>query len=163
MMVAHSCGFRLPAVLTGLGLVVVLGCSGDDLGRRYPVSGTVSYKGQPLARGLISFRPTGSEGRAASGEIKGGTYSLATAGTDDGAFPGSYRVSIIAREEDAAKAFQDAKEKSKTGMIFPQKVALQSHNEAKKLIPVKYESPEQSGLTAEVKEQPNKINFDLTD
>ena len=53
-----------------LGLLLITGCSDDGLGTRYPVSGTVSYAGQPVAHGRISYIPEAADGRGASGEIK---------------------------------------------------------------------------------------------
>ena len=58
-------------------MVVVLGCGGDEsgLGRRYKVTGKVTYKGAPVPHGTVNFlpvKPPAPEGRAASGEIKDG-------------------------------------------------------------------------------------------
>jgi hypothetical protein len=110
MIPTHFDRARAASVLASLGLVLVLDCGGDDtgLGRRYPVSGTVRYKGQPVEKGLISFRPTQPGGRAASGTISGGEYSLTTQIDNDGALPGTYQVSIIARDVDVAKALAEA-------------------------------------------------------
>ena len=153
---------RAAVMLAGLGSVLVLGC-GDEtgLGRRYPVSGKVTYKGQAVAKGSISFRPTEGGGRPASGTIAGGTYSLTTAADNDGALPGTYQVTIIARDADVTKAQEEARAKSK--VVFLQKVAAQTHKTAKSLIPSKYESPDTSGLKVEVKEQSNQLDFPLTD
>ena len=89
-----------------LALLIVLGCSDDSgLAKRYPVSGTVKYKDQPVAQGRIDFVPAkGGEGRAASGDIADGSYSLTTATNGDGAIPGSYKVTIVAKERPATKA-----------------------------------------------------------
>src|SRR5437868_3529045 len=90
------------ALLAGLGLITILGC-GDDtgLGQRYPVSGTVTFKGQPLEKGRIDFIPVDSaNGRPASGEIVGGSYSLTTAVSGDGAMPGQYKVTVTAKAVD---------------------------------------------------------------
>ncbi len=153
---------KVVSMLAGLGLVLVLGCGDDSgLGKRYPVSGTVTYKGQPLEKGDITFRPAQAAGRAAHGTISGGTYSLSTAGDNDGALPGTYMVSIVAREVDIAKAQEEAKAKNR--VVFMQKVAAQAHKTAKSLIPAKYESPDTSGLKGDVKEQSNQIDFPLTD
>ena len=90
-------------------MVVVIGCGGDDsgLGRRYKVTGKVTYKGEPVPHGTVNFmpiKPPPPEGRAASGEIKDGYYSLSTAGDDDGALPGDYNVAIVAVDIDMASA-----------------------------------------------------------
>ncbi len=90
-------------------IVVVLGCGGDDsgLGRRYSVSGKITYKGAPVPQGTVNFVPTKPpipEGRAAHGEIKDGYYSLATVGNNDGALPGEYNVAIVALDVDMSAA-----------------------------------------------------------
>ncbi len=147
------------AVATAL-VVSVLGCGDDSgLGKRYPVSGTVTYKGQPVEKGRISFAPAkNTEGRAAAGDIQNGSYSLTTAITNDGALPGSYKVSFIAKDVDLTQVTANLK----GGSARPKDV-IKANKTAKNLIPLKYGSPETSGKTAEVKEQSNKIDFDLTD
>jgi hypothetical protein len=153
---------KVVSMLASLGFVLVLGC-GDDtgLGRRYPVSGTIRYQGKPVEKGLISFRPTDPAGRAAGGTIAAGMYSLETAGNRDGALPGTYKVSIIARDVDVAKALAEAK--AKNPRVPWQLAEYEAQKKGKSLVPTKYNSPETAGLTREVKEQSNRIDFELTD
>jgi hypothetical protein len=153
---------RLAGLVIGVGLIGVAGCSDDsELGRRYRVSGTVSYNGRPVEKGIVSFRPTQTGGRAAHGTISGGSYSLSTATDNDGALPGTYQVSIVARDADIAKAQRDARAKGR--VVLLQKVAVEAQKQAKSLIPAKYESPDTSGLTREVKERSNRIDLELMD
>jgi hypothetical protein len=67
--------------------VVLASCGTADygIGQRYPVSGTVTYNGQPLEKGMISFTPDGTKGVGATGVIEDGSYALSTAGGGDGA------------------------------------------------------------------------------
>jgi hypothetical protein len=59
-----------------------------------PVKGKVTYKGQPLARGVITFEPRNS-GRQASGQIgPDGTFELTTLSKGDGAAVGKHRISV---------------------------------------------------------------------
>jgi hypothetical protein len=59
-----------------------------------PVKGKVAYKGHPLSRGIVRFRPVNS-GRTAMGQIQpDGTFILATFKEGDGAAVGLNRVSI---------------------------------------------------------------------
>ena len=59
-------------------LMIVWGCSNDDgLAKRYPVSGTVSYNGQPLAKGRINFVSKDTTARSASGAIENGSFFVA--------------------------------------------------------------------------------------
>jgi hypothetical protein len=158
-----------------MALAVSFGC-GDSSGlpRRYPVSGTVTYQGKPLEGGNVNFTPTDpANGRAASGAISGGQYSLTTHNPGDGALPGSYKVSIVAKEIDPSKVEVKVKTATKGGLTDAQKqaIALQFQQfsigkaaaAAKNLIPAHYSSPETSGLTFEVKETSNTANFELKD
>src|SRR3954453_2658007 len=93
-------GWRRAATLTAVPLLVVFGCGTDDgLGKRYPVSGTVKYKGQPVASGNINFVPDNADLRAAFGRIEDGAYSLTTLTEGDGALPGTYKVTVVAKEK----------------------------------------------------------------
>jgi hypothetical protein len=157
MTAVERIGWRSAAVLAGVALLVVFGCGTDDgLGKRYPVSGTVNYKGQPLASGTISFIPDNPELRPANGMIEEGSYSLTTLTEGDGAMPGTYRVSIIAKE---AKPLGT----SPTGGAPSQKAAFLANKKAKSLIPSKYANPDTSNLKAEVKAQSNTFPFELVD
>lgn len=148
--------------LAAAGLVTVFGCSDNSgLGKRYAVSGTVSYNGKPVEKGTITFKPaTDSESaRAASGDIKDGKYSLTTAEPGDGALPGSYKVTVVAKDMDTAELTAAAK----GGQHHHDAAFAKAVKTAKALVPAKYQIPDTSGLTAEVKESSNSIPFDLKD
>jgi hypothetical protein len=151
--------------ITSVGLVALLiaGC-GDSSGlaKRYPVRGTVTYNGASLPEGTIAFKPASADdpnARAASGVIKDGRYELTTATEGDGALPGKYAVTISARQADFSKAQANVK----GGGSMRQDDVAKAYKNAKKLIPAKYELPETSGLTYEVKQQTNQADFALTD
>jgi len=148
------------ALLASMGVVACLGC-GDDTGlaKRYPVSGKVTYKGTPLEKGSINFVPETPDGRPAGGQIENGRYSLTTLAPGDGALPGKYKVTILAQEADTAELQSIAK----GGQFHHDKAFLKANKTAKALVPSKYNLPETSGLTEEVKAQSNSINFDLVD
>jgi hypothetical protein len=56
------------------------------------VKGKVTYKGQPLTKGVIRFEPSGY-GRAASGKLQSdGTYVLSTLKDGDGVVAGKHTV-----------------------------------------------------------------------
>ncbi len=150
---------RSTGLLASLVVFATLGCgSGDDLARRYPVSGTVTYKGKPLPKGSINFIPNDPNGRAAGGDIVEGSYSLTTQDPGDGAMPGAYKVIVSATDVNVSKQVAQAKEKGV--MISQDQIAKAKRTN---LVPSKYLVPESSGLTAEVKSQSNTIPFDLTD
>jgi len=92
---------RVAIMLSTATALVVMGCSGDDscLASRYSVSGNVTYKGTPVPKGGITFEPTNPpmpQGRVASGTIENGYYTLTTSVKNDGAFPGEYKVIVVA-------------------------------------------------------------------
>src|SRR4051812_41271144 len=97
--------WRAATALAGMGLVLVVGC-GDSSGlaKRYPVSGTVTYKGQPVEKGTVNFIPAAPDkGREATGSISNGRFRLTTSTPDDGAMPGQYKVTVQAQEVDTTE------------------------------------------------------------
>ncbi len=164
--VAH----RSLALLLGPALLYVLGCSGDDgLGTRYPVSGKVTYKGEPVAKGRISFVPKEKGGHAATGTIENGTFpSLTSLTAGDGALPGDYKVGIDTHEIDEAAAKEEGEKLAKKhGMSnlaqLPPEVQAQALRKAKSSIPVKYSNPDKSDLPAKVEAKSNSFVFELKD
>ncbi len=142
-------GLARPALATliagALG-AIPLGCgsSGPEMAS---VHGKVTYNGQPVPKGTVSFQSTAPEGgRNATGMINpDGTYTLQTENPGDGAQLGEYRVAISARDD----AILD---------YIPKKPVP-----PKRLVPEKYENPDTSGLTATVKSGSNEVDFPLSD
>jgi len=143
-------------------IVMAPGCGNDGFGRRYKVYGTVTYRSQPVESGLITFDPVESQGkgqaRVATGTIRNGSYTLSTAGNDDGAFPGSYRVTIRSRAADYTQVAARAQ-----GGPGHQLDVIRATRKAKSVIPRKYQSLNTSGLTREVKAETNRFDFELED
>ena len=133
-----SCAFL------SLSLLVLAGC-GAGPGGRQPVSGTVTFKGAPLAHGTIEFEPA-EQSTAASmegGEVREGKYSLPA---KQGLMPGKYQVRISSTEESGKAPSAE----SAPGEGPPDK----------ELIPAQYNV--NTKLTAEVTQKgPNNFNFDL--
>src|SRR5262245_39746565 len=87
----------LLATLLWLGILV--GCGGTS--KTVPTTGRVTYNGKPVPRANVSFTPVEGSGRAASGLTdNNGYFKLGTFSTSDGALPGNYRISVIARGPD---------------------------------------------------------------
>jgi len=145
-----------------LGLLGVAGCGDDSgLGQRYAVSGTVTYNGQPVENGQISFVPVDqTKQRAANGFIQGGRYSLTTVAPQDGALPGEYKVTITSKEADNSQVIKTIMEK---GGGARQAEVGKATAKAKDRVPAKFQLPETSGLTAKVEEHSNTIDFPLKD
>lgn len=130
--------WRMVCLFTATAAIV--GCGGDGI-ERVGVSGTVSYQGQPVQDGLISFEPQGP-GTPAGATIKGGKYDA----TGNGAVPvGKYRVRISSTVEDTKNWVKDAMP------VAPRK----------ELLPAKYNRDTE--LTLEVASGAGKMekNFDL--
>jgi hypothetical protein len=140
-----------------LSLSTLLGCGEDDgIGQRYPVSGTVTYKGEPLKSGTVNFTPDGAEGRPAAGEIASdGSYRVTTLTPGDGMLPGRYKVAIQANYTDMTKVVNNP------GGLY--RSDLMRKAPKIKVIPEKYASAATSGLTAEVKPESNTFDFELED
>ena len=139
-----------------LGLFALHGCGPDDgLGKRLPVSGTVTYKGKPVAKGSVSFVPEDPNvGRPATGTIEDGAYRMTTLTPDDGVIPGKYRVTIGASDVDLAQL-------PPGGGMVDQAVVAKAYRKAKSLIPTKYNDPIKSGLAVEV--PGGNYDFELKD
>jgi hypothetical protein len=91
---------------------VVAGCSGDQQPTA-PVSGKVTFNGEAVTSGIISFSPIASEtegAKSAAGVVQSdGSYTLTTYADNDGAVIGKHRVLYSAAggaltEEDTAAA-----------------------------------------------------------
>lgn len=126
-------------------LPLLAGCGNSDELPTGEVHGVVKYQGKPLPSGSVTFIPDGP-GKAASGEIQAdGSYTLTTYSQGDGATIGGHKVMIISEKDTSELPAESA-----------------AANVDLSLIPEKYGmSPKTSGLTAEVKEGDNEINFDL--
>lgn len=120
-----------------LALLAATGCGKNDL---MSGQGTVNYQGKPLDHGRVGFHP--GAGRPSFGEIHDGKFLLTTHKPNDGVAVGKYRVTVHC---DVPANPTDA---------FSDRVSL---------IPARYQKPETSGLTAEVKSgEANDFQFELT-
>jgi len=138
-------------LLTAL-FVAVSGC-GDNKLKTYPVSGTITYQGKPLAGATVGFSPkvegAGDGGFARTDE--NGFYQLQTTqgNVNAGTTPGDYYVTI-----------------AKVSMVGTGTFTVSSTGEKKEnekpvsAIPAKY-SGASSGLSATVEKKANVFNFDL--
>jgi hypothetical protein len=110
------------------------------------VTGKVTYKGQPVPKGTITFVTLDKNGRNATGAIQpDGSYKLQTEDPGDGAQLGEYNVTVSARDDEIL-------DYTPPKPIPP-----------KRLVPEKYERPQTSGLTKKVERGKNNIDIPLVD
>ena len=86
----------LSVACRGMLLIVLVGGCGDstDGPKRYALSGTVTYDGQPVPKGFITLEPDSAQGNSGPGggaDIINGKYDTKTA---MGMVGGPYRVRI---------------------------------------------------------------------
>ena len=129
-----------PRIIVPILFLMLAGCAAKGP-RTAPVKGTITYKGKPVPQGSIMFQP--AEGQAATGQIENGNYVLKTFRDGDGAVLGTHRVTVISLADQSHRLPEDRN---------PLPPAL---------VPLKFSFPDQSGLTAEVEDKENVINFVL--
>jgi hypothetical protein len=144
----RTCGLLGMIALT---VLVPAGCgAGDDLPRE-PISGTVTFKGEPVKSGTIQFVPmAGREGVSSGGIITDGSFQVAR---EDGPIPGTYSVMIFAGDrprpatKDGVMPGDEPRAEGKPALSVG-------------LIPMRFNL--KTELTAEVKPGgPNAYTFDL--
>src|SRR5262245_2822865 len=120
------------------------GCGPNDgLGTRLPVSGNVTYNGEAVPQGSLTFVPENPGGHTATGSIENGRYRLTTFTPGDGAFPGKYLVAITSREVSDTSAL----ERKAEGGALDQVSLARVQAKARSLVPRKYALSSTSGLT----------------
>jgi len=127
------------------------GCGGGgERFERAEVSGTITFGGQPLREGHITFLPMGdTRGPSSTAKIIDGHYAMA----EDGPVVGRHRVEIRAPRK-TGKKVPDLRPENREN---PDRPMIDQVVES---IPVEYNT--QSTLTAEIRPGKNEQNFDLT-
>lgn len=147
---------RLPVVLFVVGIVglwTLGGCSKSTGPKLYPVRGKVTYKGAPVDGANVMYRATDGSGSGAGRTDASGVYQI-TSQWGSGLPEGEYLVSITKFEERVIAEEDESYNPQLANMDVPP---------PKSLIPMKYSSPEQSGLKATVSKSGGTFDFDLTD
>lgn len=154
-------------LLIAVAVASLLGCQRSGGPSTAAVTGTVTFKGKPVAGAIVTFAPKAPPARAAAGTTDAsGRFRLTTLTPGDGAMAGSYSVTVTkvtrptglpaesgAIPPEAEAALRKAKEEAKK---------TEGTEESKDLLPEKYKGAATSGLTAEVKAgQKNDFTFDL--
>ena len=145
-------------ISTWSGCVVLLvctlfigGCTGGDVSpmkNLVPVSGTVTFEGEPLEEGMVTFAPEDPGGQPAIGKISNGRFTMATTASSPGVIAGKYKVRIESNLDSGA------------GDLPPLK-AGDVPVRPKSLIPAKYNDINTSGLQLEVSKGMAAPSWDL--
>lgn len=124
--------------------IVFAGCGQKEYTgvQRFPLSGRVTYDGQPIDVGSISFLPQSASQRVSGGSIENGTYSVPEA---RGANAGTHRIEI--------------RWQKLTGKKVHDPRAGELVDERAEGLPPKFHTD--SELTAEVPSPSNTYDFDL--
>jgi hypothetical protein len=137
--------FLVRLVSLGLAATICAGCSSSDGPQLAPVEGVVTLDGQPLPAASILFQPDAG-GRPATGlSDDQGRFTMQTFEAGDGAHVGMNKVSV------AKQAVTAPKRKLEEGEF----------EDVKFVTPVKYASPNTSGLSVDVQPDMGPIKLDL--
>ena len=133
-----------------IGLALLIGCSSSH--GTATVSGTVTYKNQPVDGATVIFHPKGEgpTAKPAQGKTDGGGHFTVTTyfGPDEhptGALPGDYAVTVTKIDEPQ-------------GAFDPHKDPPPKNH-----LPVRYSTPQQSPLTVTIKLGSNRPELNLED
>jgi hypothetical protein len=130
-----------------LALTFVIGCS-----QKTSVSGKVTYNGEPVEKGMISFKPSGGTGRSFGAPIENGAYEVSEAlpGAWTAVIVGVKKINFAMSSEEAARKANE--NKSASG-------ALAGHvSEAADYIP---EDAEGNSKTVEITAGSQTMDFDV--
>lgn len=154
------------AVLRSPGLIGVLlcaplscsGCGGPKTPATASVTGTVTYKGSPVDSATVVFaRPDG--GRPATGITDSrGRFKLSTFGSEDGAVPGDYKVTVTKTAIDdkaGALTYEQLSELQSKGQAPP--------SDTKNALPQRYASAATTDLAFSVTASGNDFTIELKD
>ena len=172
---------KWPVLALALPLLGGLACgpsNGLDLAT---VRGTVTYKGEPVRAGNVTFFPDDSKGTVgppATGTINDGSFTLSSESASDGALVGTHKVSVLGYDPEPVssagalpdpqadpRAFLAAKTqrrrpprkgdgptyRGRDGKTYPL------------VVPERFRNPDQSGLIAKVDRGRNNFRITIDD
>ena len=140
------------ALVAGV-LSFVAGCGSGvrPIDGSVPVSGTVTFNGQPLEQGMVRFAPeSGGKAQPATGQIKNGKFTMLTTASSPGVMVGKYKVSIISNKPFAPPALKPGTPPDPKAKFEPES-----------LVPTKYNDIKTSGLEADVTAAVTSLTFAL--
>lgn len=158
-MTGSAPSYRMAGWLVLLMACVVIGCGSTDdqwVKKRetvYPVSGTITFEGEPLEGAVVMFRSTAKPLTAQAMTDEDGFYELRTYADRDGAVAGEHTVAVRKTQK---VANQFALEEDDSGSSSGPSSRLQD------LLPLEFAVPATSPLKATVKAEENTdVDFAL--
>ncbi len=141
-------------------LAASVGCGRADRPALGKVSGTVTYKGQPVKSGTLVFEVGGA--RPANAKIVDGKITeVSTFNSNDGVPIGSARIAVFATESGGASTPATAAPSDPGAYKVP--AANYMDVGVKRLIPDRYNNPATSGLIWEIRQGENAVTLQLVD
>ncbi|UUO07164.1 hypothetical protein M4951_02360 [Blastopirellula sp. J2-11] len=140
-------GKQLGIIASVIACLVAAGClsRSSSEAAKYPVSGSVQWKGEPLEVGTIFFVPKTATGNGTTLDIAGGEF--VSSGVAQQLIPGEYRIEITSAK--------------KTGKVIPGPGPNGQVEEIIQVISTRYNA--NSTLTAQVSDTAeNRYQFKLT-
>ncbi|TVS20208.1 MAG: carboxypeptidase regulatory-like domain-containing protein [Planctomycetaceae bacterium] len=142
-----------------LVLVSVYGCGGGAVREpTVPVTGVVTYNGEPVEGATVAFGAASGQDRPASGTTDGaGRFSLTTYAQDDGAIPGKFTVAVSKTRTIGGMTEDEEHAAVEAGKEIEAPTTIDE-------LPERYKDGLKSGLHADVEaDRENHFEFDLTD
>lgn len=144
--------FPLPAACV---FCLMVGCGGgsdkwvEDREEVYPVSGKVTFNGEPLEGAVVMFRSEAKQLTAHGKTDDQGQYRLTTYETADGAVPGEHTVCVRKTEYETVPSRNSTPDEPATQSI------------GKEILPKEYATPSTSPLKKTVTEDEAANSFDF--
>jgi hypothetical protein len=145
-------GFRRWGLFVVLAALALVGCGKSNPFGAVPVSGKVTYRGQPVDQAIVTFAPEGDTRPATAITVADGSFNLMTLDAE-GAMPGRY-VALVRKTEIPPEPAQG------TSMEEALKLNARPPPAPKSLLPAKYGDAQRSPLKFEVKNGADN-RFDL--
>jgi len=153
-------------VALSLTLPIAIGCPGPKpLGKPVPVKGKITYQGKPAPAGCVITFIHSERNFPASAEIAAdGSYTLLFNGKPEVPV-GTYKVSVTPPAAAAAQAASadPSNPEAYKAMMMKQGISKGDEQAEVVTIPTKYATPETSGVTFTVVEEPTSYDLDMKD
>lgn len=127
--------------------ILALGCGEEPPAPTVPVTGRVTFEGQPVAGASVDFVPGGGRAPATAVADENGEFELSTFIRGDGAVPGTHTVTVLPPVNSSGA----------------EKVVAGQAGKSASVVPGRYSTPQTTPFEFEVKEgQENHFELKMT-